>query len=346
MKQPEDIRIAQIIDANLDRAREGLRVLEDWARFGLGREDFVKRFKDFRQILGKNHLTNYKQARNSQPDVCEGLSHPEQFKRLTIDSIISSNSARVQEALRVIEEFTRNRHDELASSASKIRYETYQLEKELLLANIRRLRKQKLIDNNLYFITTNSNNVTEQVRIMLNCGIKIIQYRFKGGSDLENINAAIKLKKLCKEYDALFIVNDRLDIALASDADGLHLGQEDLNIEHARRLLGPSKIIGLSANSETEISKAIKEGSDYLGIGPVYQSTTKKSKSPLGIERIKSLTKKITVPWFAIGGINSQNISLLKENNIKKVAIISDLNCKANSKEKAMIIIKTLANEN
>ena len=346
MKQPEDLRIAQIIDANLDRAREGLRVLEDWARFGLGREDFVKRFKDFRQILGKNHLTNYKQARNSQPDVCEGLSHPEQFKRLTIESIISSNSARVQEALRVIEEFTRNRHDELASSASKIRYETYQLERELLLANILRLRKQKLIDNNLYFITTNSNNVTEQVQIMLNCGVKIIQYRFKGGSDLENINAAIKLKKLCKEYDALFIVNDRLDIALASDADGLHLGQEDLKIEHARRLLGPSKIIGLSANSETEISKAIREGSDYLGIGPVFQSTTKKSKSPLGIERVKSLTKKITVPWFAIGGINSQNISLLKENNIKKVAIISDLNCKANSKEKAMIIIKTLANEN
>ena len=346
MKQPEDLRIAQIIDANLDRAREGLRVLEDWARFGLGREDFVKRFKDFRQILGKNHLNYYKQARNSQQDVCEGLSHPEQFKRLTIESIISSNSARVQEALRVIEEFTRNRHDELASSASKIRYETYQLERELLLANILRLRKQKLIDNNLYFITTNSNNVTERVQIMLSCGVKIIQYRFKGGSDLENINAATKLKKLCKEYDALFIVNDRLDIALASDADGLHLGQEDLKIEHARRLLGPSKIIGLSANSETEITKAIREGSDYLGIGPVFQSTTKKSKSPLGIERVKSLTKKITVPWFAIGGINSQNISLLKENNIKKVAIISDLNCNANSKEKAMIIIKTLANEN
>ena len=348
MKQPEDLRIAQIIDANLDRAREGLRVLEDWARFGLVREDLVKRFKDCRQILGKNHLAYYKQARNYQPDVCEGLSHPEQFKRLTIESIISSNSARIQEALRVIEEFTRNRHDELASSASKIRYETYQLERELLLANILRLRKQKLIDNNLYFITTNSNNdnVTEQVKIMLNCGVKIIQYRFKGGNDSENINVATKLKKLCKEYDALFIVNDRLDIALASDADGLHLGQEDLKIEHARRLLGPSKIIGLSANNETEITKAINEGSDYLGIGPVFQSTTKKSKSPLGIERVKSLTKKITVPWFAIGGINSQNISLLQENNIKKVAIISDLNCKSNSKEKAIMIIKTLANEN
>ena len=102
-----DLRVNQIIDANLDRAREGLRVLEDWARFGLGRNDLVKKIKNFRQILGKNHLNIYKNSRNSVEDKSKGLTHPEQFKRNRIKDIVSSNAGRVQEALRVIEEFSR-----------------------------------------------------------------------------------------------------------------------------------------------------------------------------------------------------------------------------------------------
>ena len=92
----EDLRIYQIIDANLDRAREGLRVLEDWARFGLGKEKYVEKIKNFRQILGKNHLEVYKQSRNHIEDKCKGLTHHEQINRKTSDQIISSNSGRVQ----------------------------------------------------------------------------------------------------------------------------------------------------------------------------------------------------------------------------------------------------------
>ena len=136
--QPEDLRISQIIDANLDRAREGLRVLEDWARFGLGNEDFVIRIKNFRQILGKNHLEIYKKSRNHIKDQCKGLTHDEQIKRKTPSQIISSNSARVQEALRVIEEFSRNHNNKLSKIASEIRYEIYTLEIELLKFNNRK----------------------------------------------------------------------------------------------------------------------------------------------------------------------------------------------------------------
>ena len=113
IKEAEDLRIYQIIDANLDRAREGLRVLEDWARFGLGKEQYVKRIKNFRQILGKNHLEVYKQSRNHIEDKCKGLTHQEQINRNTSEQIISSNSGRVQEALRVIEEFSRLHNHEL-----------------------------------------------------------------------------------------------------------------------------------------------------------------------------------------------------------------------------------------
>ena len=124
----EDIRIYQIIDANLDRAREGLRVLEDWARFGLGKEKYVERIKNFRQILGKNHLELYKQSRNHIKDKCKGMIHQEQINRKTSEQIISSNSGRVQEALRVIEEFSRQHNHELSKIASEIRYEVYTLE--------------------------------------------------------------------------------------------------------------------------------------------------------------------------------------------------------------------------
>ena len=131
-KKDEDLRIYQIIDANLDRAREGLRVLEDWARFGLGRNDCVIKIKNFRQILGKNHLEIYKHARNLIKDESKGLAHLEQFKRTTPEQLISSNAGRVQEALRVVEEFSRLHNHELSKIASEIRYEIYTLEIELL----------------------------------------------------------------------------------------------------------------------------------------------------------------------------------------------------------------------
>ena len=132
LEDAEDLRIFQIIDANLDRAREGLRVLEDWARFGLGENDFVVKIKNFRQILGKNHLEVYKQSRNHIEDQCKGLTHQEQIKRRSPEQIISSNSGRIQEALRVIEEFSRLHNHELSKIASEIRYEIYTLEIDLL----------------------------------------------------------------------------------------------------------------------------------------------------------------------------------------------------------------------
>ena len=144
----------------------------------------------------------------------------------------------------------------------------------------------------------------------------------------------------------MFIINDRVDIALASDADGIHLGQDDLDLKTARKLLGYSKIIGISANNEIDISDAIKDSCDYIGIGPVFETSTKKDKKPIGIEKIKTLTKDLDIPWFAIGGINSTNISYLKSNGFKKVALVSQLMNSEDPKEDAIMILKELSNEN
>ena len=342
----EDLRIYQIIDANLDRAREGLRVLEDWARFGLGKEKFVERIKNFRQILGKNHLEVYKQSRNHIEDQCKGLTHQEQIKRKAPAQIISSNAGRVQEALRVIEEFSRLHNYKLSKISSEIRYEIYTLEIDLLsLCKLKKLQ-EKLKENDLYVITNQKENLLATIEEILIAGVKIIQHRFKVGSDKDHLQEAIQIKNLCKRYNSLLIINDRVDIALASNADGVHLGQGDLDLKTARKLIGYSKIIGISANNEIDISKALKGGCDYIGIGPVFETATKKNKKPLGIEKIKALTKDLNIPWFAIGGVTAKNISCLKGNGFKKVALVSQLMNSEDPKEDAIMILKELSNEN
>lgn len=344
--QYEELKILQILDANLDRAREGLRVLEDWSRFALGREDLVKKTKDFRQILGKEHSLLYKNARNLSEDKCIGLNHPEQLKRKGSDLIISSNAARVQEALRVIEEFSRSSNQKLSQIASDIRYEIYNLEIEILNANAKSEKTQIIQKNNLYFITKKTPKLIEIIEELLIGGVKIIQHRSKGESDKKFLFESIQICKLCRKYNALFIVNDRVDIAIASEADGVHLGQNDIDLKYARDLLGNSKIIGKSANNSIEINKAIDEGCDYLGIGPVFRTSTKKEKNPIGISRIIALTKNISIPWFAIGGINQTNLSTLQDHKIKKIAIISGLADSANPKKEAIIISKKLSDAN
>jgi len=342
----EDLRIYQIIDANLDRAREGLRVLEDWARFGLGKEKYVESIKNFRQILGKNHLEVYKQSRNHIEDECKGFTHQEQFNRKTSEQIISSNSARVQEALRVIEEFSRLQNHELSKIASEIRYEIYTIEIDLLSYSKFKKSEEILKENDLYVITDQKDNLLEIIEEILIAGVRIIQHRFKKGTDQDYLQEAIQIKNLCKRYNALFIINDRIDIALASNADGIHLGQDDLDLKTARKLLGYSKIIGISANNEIDISNAVKEGCDYIGVGPIFETATKKDKKPIGVEKIKKLTKELNIPWFAIGGIKSNNISYLKRNGFKKVALVSQLMNSEDPKEDAIMILKELSHEN
>ena len=135
-------------------------------------------------------------------------------------------------------------------------------------------------------------------------------------------------------------------VATIGKFDGVHLGQDDIDIKTARKLLGSSKIIGVSANNSIDIKKALKDGCDYIGVGPVFQTLTKNNKEALGVEKIKALTKDINIPWFAIGGINKVNISSLKNHGINKVAIVSGLLDSEDPKEEAIIILKELFYEN
>ncbi len=325
--------VAQLIDANLDRAREGLRVIEDWCRYGARNENIVITLKDWRQRLGSHHLHIYKQARSTENDHGIGLKHPEQNNRNSPEKIISANSARVQEALRVLEEFTSCLDPSLASTASKIRYGLYDLELEILNLTIGFKRRNKLFDSTICLVTRPQDNLIEIVEEAINVGINMIQYRGKKGTDKDNYLQAEKIAELCKKSNTLFIINDRIDFALALDADGVHLGQNDLATDVARRLIGTERLIGRSTNCLEHINLASQEGCDYIGLGPIFFTNTKSEVKPIGLDILKKIPKKINLPYFAIGGIDHSNVKSVSNAGAKRIAIVSAIMNSKNLKE-------------
>ncbi len=318
-----DKNVAQLIDANLDRAREGLRVIEDWCRFGLNDKDLVLTLKNWRQQLGINHYEVYKSARSAGSDQGAGLNHPNQIKRTKAQEIVSANFARVQEALRVLEEFSRVFHPELSKVSAGIRYELYDLEITVLKASNCKKRIEKLEECKLCLITKPDREEHDIVLAAVKAGINMVQFRCKEGPDNEILRKAKDIASICKRYNSLFIINDRIDIALASKADGVHLGQTDFPIETAREILGSEKIIGLSTHSLEQIKHAQSKDCDYIGVGPIYESNSKPLQEPLGVNFLKNLKPHINIPWFAIGGINKINLSEVNNAGAQRIAVIN-----------------------
>ena len=150
----------------------------------------------------------------------------------------------------------------------------------------------------------------------------MVQYRKKDVDDIIRLEMAQKLSELCHKYDALFIVNDRADIALEVNADGVHLGQQDIPISLARRILGPNKIIGRSTTNPQEMAKAIAEKADYIGVGPVYATPTKPDKQAAGLDYVKYASQHSPIPWFAIGGIDEHNVTEVIASGATQVALV------------------------
>ncbi len=173
-------------------------------------------------------------------------------------------------------------------------------------------------------ITPENGDPLAYAETVLSGGADMIQLRRKNASGRELCEWAVRLQGLCKRRGALFIINDRLDIALASDADGVHLGQEDVPAAGARTLLGKGKILGVSTSSAEEAAQAVKDGADYIGFGHVYPTPSKqKSSEPAGIARLKAVTAAIDVPVIAIGGITEENIDDVTAAGAYGIAVIS-----------------------
>jgi thiamine-phosphate pyrophosphorylase len=320
----------RIIDANFNRIGEGLRVLEEFARLSLNDVVLTGQLKDLRhKIL---HIDNKLQqrligARDAVGDVGVGLEAEEEEKkgRDPKDTIIA-NARRVQESLRVLEEIVKEPGLNLESSNyEKARFELYTIEKELLSKILRQDKIKRL--TGLYVIIDmeflRGRSYIDVAGQVIRGGIKIIQLRDKKDSLRDFYTIAVEMQKFCVERDVLFIVNDSLETALAADADGLHVGLDDLPIAEARRLLPIDKILGASAKTVEEARAAQAAGADYLGVGAMYTTATKAGAAVVGPGRIKDIKKSVNIPVVAIGGINKDNISDVVKAGADAAAVIS-----------------------
>ena len=320
---PPDKRIARLIDANLDRAREGLRVIEDWCRFGIERKDLVIKLKDWRHQLGVHHHEFYKEARSSTTDKGALLKHPAQKNRHSSKEIIFANCSRVQEALRVLEEFSRQTDPALSEAAAIIRFEIYEFEITILKANNKNNRIKLLSNCKLCLITSPKKELINIVSSALKAGITMVQYRSKGSDDQTKIKEAQKLSTICKRNGALFIINDRIDFAIATEADGVHLGQNDIPTPIARKILGEERLIGRSTHTIAQIQKAEDEGCDYIGVGPVFPTENKPQENIAGIKLLNEAYNQTKLPCFAIGGINISNLQEVTSTRVERIAVIN-----------------------
>ncbi|MFZ4675362.1 MAG: thiamine phosphate synthase [Nodosilinea sp.] len=313
--------IYRILDANLDRAREGLRILEEWCRFGLNHSAHTEQIKHLRQTLAQWHAPELRLCRDTPGDPGTALTHPQEAERTSVMAVLQANFCRVQEALRVLEEYGKLYSSELAAGSKAMRYQVYTLESEILGGH----RLQRLRQGLTYLVTSPSDRLLTVVEAALQGGIALVQYRDKDTDDHQRLALAQQLKDLCHRYGALFLVNDRVDLALAVEADGVHLGQTDLPIAIARQLLGSQRIIGRSTTNADEMQRAIAEGADYIGVGPVYSTPTKPGKAAAGLEYVRYAADHATVPWYAIGGIDTENLTEVLQAGAERVAVVRAL---------------------
>lgn len=313
--------IDRIVDANLDRAREGLRVLEDWFRFACEDRDRAALCKDMRQRLAHWHGDRFRLARDTPNDPGTQISHPAEVKRTDVGHLLQANCSRVQEALRVVEEYAKLVSPAMAADCEQMRYQTYALENAILNAQLR----QRLDRATLYLITSPVPNWLNAIEAALQGGVRLVQYRRKSADYSVMRQEALALKQVCDRYGALTIVNDRVDLALDIGADGVHLGQTDMPVESARQLLGPYRLIGQSTTNEQELDRALASSADYVGVGPVYATPTKAGKAAAGLDYVRLAASRATIPWYAIGGIDLTTLPAVVQAGAMRVSVVRSL---------------------
>ena len=324
----------RILDANINRAAEGCRTLEDLARFQLEDAALTRSLRELRHAVRTHcdHLLPLLLAgRNAIADLGLPLSQTAGGDaREDLQQLTAGAAKRMQEALRVSEENLKLLgHYPLAKEYEQLRYRAYTLEQEFRAALQRRILRPRL-PNGLYGITahelSNGRDNMTVARAMLDGGLRILQYREKDMKKRQQYEECLELRRLTHEYDALFIINDHPDIALAVEADGVHIGQDDLPLEEVRRLVGERMLIGLSTHSPAQAEDAVRRGADYIGVGPLFATKTKKDVcAPVGFEYLDYVAAKIPLPFVAIGGIKEHNLPQVLQHGATCACLVSDI---------------------
>jgi thiamine-phosphate pyrophosphorylase len=329
-------QLLRIIDANINRLSEGLRVLEDVARFLLNDVDLSRQLKALRHDLAqetKSLRVGLLSQRNSEHDVGhhyskdKGLNTEATSLRSLLD-LVTANAKRVEESLRVVEELAKLPDMKPILNSARFeqtRFTLYKLERDLISRITRRDKIERMAG--LYVILDRQflagRDELDTAGQIIRGGARVIQLRDKQSEKRELLLIAQRLKELCSQANVLFIINDYLDLAMAVDADGLHIGQGDLPLPVIRRELPIDKIIGCSVTTLSQATKAQNEGVDYIAVGSIFPTTTKKGVTVVGVDILKELRRRVSTPLVAIGGINQNNIGEVIAAGADVVAVIS-----------------------
>jgi thiamine-phosphate pyrophosphorylase len=321
----ERVDTARILDAAANRAREGLRVVEDCCRFNL--EDAflaaeLKRLRhDLTDALAELSPELLLSARETLRDVGTGLSTEQEMERPSLRAVLQVNLKRAQEALRSLEEVAKVHSARAGQALEQLRYRSYTLERALVLGASAR---DRLSGARLHVLLSGASCAAALDWTIAEAaagGARVIQLREKGLADRELLERARRVRRWTRKAGVLFIVNDRPDIARLAEADGVHLGQDDLPVKEARRIVGPDALVGVSTHDLGQLRRAILDGASYVGVGPTFPSATKEFSEFAGPEFVRAAVAETSLPVFAIGGINLDTIGAAVAAGARRVAV-------------------------
>jgi thiamine-phosphate pyrophosphorylase len=340
----------RIIDANLNRTAEGLRVLEDIARLGLNKGEISSRLKTMRHSMVQTSPELQQQlvwSRDAAADVGKDTKVTGETEGKKLQDILVANARRVQESLRVLEELVKapGIPDELnTDNYRQARFELYKIEQEMLAQLTRQNKLKKLAG--LYVIIDGQQlkgrDYKEVTMQAIRGGAGTIQLREKKLGKNALLILAREIREICREHGVLFIMNDHLVAALDCEADGLHIGQEDLPVSTARKLLKPDQLLGCSANTVEQARAAAGEGADHIGVGAIYATGTKSDVEVVGLSRLREIKQAVALPIVAIGGINKENAAEVLRAGATAIAVISAVSGSDNPELAARELVKTI----
>jgi len=267
-------------------------------------------------------LVNLITYRQSQQDLGRYAEFDSASKKGMNDLIIT-NLTRAKESSRIIEEIAKSQNLKIGNKMKAIRFQLYDLEKNIIesLKKIFEPRLCAILDER-YLIKS---QLAKMVHILESNGATMIQLRIKTLSSREFYDWARTIRNIITKLEIKFIINDRIDIALACGADGVHLGQDDISLKKAREILGDCYIIGASAHNKKEAREAEDDGADYIGVGAIFKTKTKPDAHVCGLKILKSICRMVNIPVIAIGGINDKNYKAVFKAGAAGIAVSSYL---------------------
>ncbi|MBI1247065.1 thiamine phosphate synthase [bacterium] len=335
-----DISLLRTLDAAANRASEGLRVVEDFVRYGQNDRFLTAELKSLRHLLDstlkKIDRNQSIEARDTPGDVGTTIQGKLEQTRSDWSELLTANFKRLQQAIRSLEEHGKLVDAEMAAAFERMRYLAYSLEK-MVMTTVAAAKDFPAVS--IYVLVDGCDSAGSFDRFvaqLVEAEVDVIQLRDKQLDDRTLVQRAELLRKRTAGTATKMIINDRADIAKVTAADGVHVGQDELTVSQARSVLGSGKLVGVSTHNIGQARQAVRDGADYIGIGPTFPSGTKSFDQFPGTAFLKEVADEITLPAFAIGGIGPDNAKLVAEAGIHRIAVSG---CVSQAKDPGQVVL-------